>query len=177
MQVKLSHYYGAWQPPLILLVALMAGELARWRFAAGQGAIAGGLVATLLLVPFAYLGVDSVQAISQVQPGPRSAVAEHLEDTGHDKGLILVSGTGGVIQSYLPEAQVLNDPEDAQGEEIEAVVVDSNTSERKPNRSVESYLASNKDRFELTYTAVKKDKNEPSKSVGEIEVYTRKPDE
>ena len=169
VNVKLSHYLGAWQPPLILLLALAAGKLAR------RG-IMGGTLAILLLVPFVYLGAQTVQAVSQTQAGPYSTVAEHLEYTGHDRGPILVWGTGGAIQSYLPEARVLRKPEDAQGEDIDAVIVDSDVSERKPNRPVESYLANNKDKFELTYTAVEEDKNEPSNSVDEIAVYTRKPD-
>jgi hypothetical protein len=157
VQVRLNHYFGAWQPPLILLLALTAGTLAR------QG-IARVVLAALLLVPFAYLGVQTLQAVNQVQPGPYAAVAQHLEETGHDRGPILVWGTGGAIKQYLPEARVLKKPEDAQGEEIEAVIVDISVSERKPNRSVESYLVTNKDEFE------------PSTPAGDIEVYTRKLD-
>ncbi len=175
VQVKLSHYVGAWQPPLILLLAIVAGKLARQGSTRTQRIIVG-IFAVSLLAPFFYLGIQTLQAVSQIQPGPHSAVAEHLKETGHDRGPILVRGTGGVIQSYLPESQVLRKPDDAQGAEIEAVIVDSNTSERKPNRSVESYLADNQDKFELTYTAVKRDKSEPSNSTGEIAVYTRTPD-
>ncbi len=119
-------------------------------------------MAVLLLAPFAYLGVQTLQAVSQVQPGVYAAVAEHLEDTGYDRGPVLVRGTGGVLKSYLPEAQVLRKPEEVQGEEIEAVIVDISVSERKPNRSVEDYLASKKDEFEH------------SESVGDVEIYTRK---
>jgi 4-amino-4-deoxy-L-arabinose transferase-like glycosyltransferase len=154
-QVKLSHYLDAWQPPLILLVALVAGKLARHR-------ILGGIVAVLLLAPFVYLGIQTVQAVSQVQPGPKVAVAEYLKGTGHDQGPILVWGSGGLIKEYLPEARLLKKPEDAQGEEIEAVIVDKNTAKRKPNRSVESYLATNRDRFES------------SNPVDDLDVYTRK---
>ena len=154
-QVKLSHYIDAWQPPLILLVALAVGKLARHR-------IAGGIVAVLLLAPFVYLGIHAVQAVSQVQPGPKAAVAEYLKGTGHDRGPVLVWGSGGLIKEYLPEAQVLKKPDDAQGEAIEAVIVDRSAAKRKPNRAVESYLATNRDRFES------------SNPVDKFEVYTRK---
>jgi 4-amino-4-deoxy-L-arabinose transferase-like glycosyltransferase len=154
-QVKLSHYLDAWQPPLILLVALVVGKLARHR-------MVGGIVAVLLLAPFVYLGVHTVQAVSQVQPGPKAAVAEYLKDTGHDKGPVLVWGSGGLIKEYLPEARVIKKPEDAQGEEIEAVIVDRSAAKRKPNRAVESYLANNSDRFES------------SEPVDKLKVYTRK---
>ena len=154
-QVKLSHYIDAWQPPLILLVALVVGELARHR-------IVGGIVAVLLLAPFVYLGVHAVQAVSQVQPGPKAAVAEYLKGTGHDKGPVLVWGSGGLIKEYLPEAQVLKKPDDAQGEAIEAVIVDRSAAKRKPNRAIESYLATNRDKFES------------SNPVDKFEVYTRK---
>jgi 4-amino-4-deoxy-L-arabinose transferase-like glycosyltransferase len=154
-QVKLSHYIDAWQPPLILLVALVVGKLARHR-------IVGGIVAVLLLAPFVYLGVHAVQAVSQVQPGPKAAVAEYLKGTGHDKGPVLVWGSGGLIKEYLPEAQVLKKPDDAQGEAIEAVIVDRSAAKRKPNRAIESYLATNRDRFESSNPADK------------FEVYTRK---
>ena len=154
-QVKLSHYLDAWQPPLILLVALVAAKLARHR-------IVGGIVAVLLLAPFVYLGIHTVQDVSQVQPGPKAAVAEHLKDTGHDKGPVLVWGSGGLIKEYLPEARVLKKPDEAQGEEIEAVIVDRSAAKRKPNRAVENYLATNSDRFES------------SEPVDKFEVYTRK---
>src|SRR5215216_802344 len=154
-QVKLSHYLDAWQPPLILLVALVAGKLARHR-------IVGGIVAVLLLAPFVYLGIHTVQDVSQVQPGPKAAIAEHLKDTGYDKGPVLVWGSGGLIKEYLPEARVLKKPDEAQGEEIEAVIVDRSAAKRKPNRAVENYLATNSDRFES------------SEPVDKFEVYTRK---
>src|SRR5215216_1332799 len=41
VQVKLSHYFGAWQPPLILLLAIVAGKLA-------QQGIPRGIFAVLL---------------------------------------------------------------------------------------------------------------------------------
>ena len=157
VQVKLSHYIEAWQPPLILLLTVAAGNLARRR------RMVGWILAVLLLAPFAYLGIQTLQAVSQVQPGVYAAVAEHLKDTDHDQGPILVRGTGGVLKSYLPKAQVLRKPDEAQGQEIEAVIVDISVSERKPNRSVENYLATNKDEFEH------------SESVGDVEVYIRKP--
>jgi 4-amino-4-deoxy-L-arabinose transferase-like glycosyltransferase len=157
-QVKLSHYLDAWQPPLILLVALVVGKLARHR-------MVGGIVAVLLLAPFVYLGIHTVQDVSQVQPGPKAAVAEHLKDTGHDKGPVLVWGSGGLIKEYLPEARVLKKPDEAQGEEIEAVIVDRSAAKRKPNRAVENYLETNSDRFES------------SEPVDKFEVYTRKSDE
>jgi 4-amino-4-deoxy-L-arabinose transferase-like glycosyltransferase len=157
-QVKLSHYLDAWQPPLILLVALVVGKLARHR-------MVGGIVAVLLLAPFVYLGIHTVQDVSQVQPGPKAAVAEHLRDTGHDKGPVLVLGSGGLIKEYLPEARVLKKPDEAQGEEIEAVIVDRSAAKRKPNRAVENYLETNSDRFES------------SEPVDKFEVYTRKSDE
>ena len=154
---KLPHYVYTWQPPLILLLALAAGKLAR------QGII-GGIFTVLLLAPFAYLGVETVKAVSHTQPGYYAAVAEHLEATGHDRDTMLVWGWRNVVEAYLPEAQVLKDREHAQGEEIEAVIVDRSYAKRKPNRSVESYLATNSEKFE------------PSYSVKEIEVYTRKSD-
>jgi hypothetical protein len=116
----------------------------------------------LLLAPFAYLGIHTVQDVSQVQPGPKAAVAEHLKGTGHDEGPILVWGSGGLFKEYLPEARVIKKPEDAQGEEIEAVIVDRSAAKRKPNRAVESYLATNRDKFES------------SNPVDKFEVYTRK---
>src|SRR5829696_3949170 len=45
VQVKLSHYFGAWQPPLILLLAVVAGKLT-------QQGIPRGIFAVLLLAPF-----------------------------------------------------------------------------------------------------------------------------
>jgi 4-amino-4-deoxy-L-arabinose transferase-like glycosyltransferase len=154
-QVKLSHYLDAWQPPLILLVALVAGKLARQH-------MVGGIVTVLLLTPFVYLGIHTVQDVSQVQPGPKAAVVEHLKDTGYDQGPVLVWGSGGLIKEYLPEAWVIKKPDEAQGEEIEAVIVDRSAAKRKPNRAVENYLAANSDRFES------------SEPVDKFEVYTRK---
>jgi hypothetical protein len=118
----------------------------------------------LLLAPFVYLGIHTVQAVSQVQPGPKAAVAEYLKDTGHDKGPILVWGHRGVVSAYLPEARVINASRWPGDEEIEAVIVDVNVAKRRPSPEVEEYLAENGDEFPLTYTG------------GPIEVYTRKPD-
>ncbi len=172
VQVRLSHYFGAWQPPLILLLALVAGKLAR------QG-ITRGILAVLLLAPFAYLGLQTVQSVSQVQPGSSTVVAEYLEDTGHERGPILAPS--GRLKEYLPEARVLDKPEDAQGEEIEAVIVDSD-SYRPRHEAARNYLETNRDEFELGQTISKKNRGRlglgpPSEEEGGyVEVYTRKPD-
>jgi hypothetical protein len=157
---KLHHYIYIWQPPLILLLALATGKLAR------RG-ITGGIFAILLLAPFVYLGVETVKAVSHTQPGRYAAVAEHLEATGHDRDTMLVWGTNLVVKAYLPKAKVFNNPEDApQGEEIDTVIVDNRYSPRDASRSVDSHLA----------IATNSDEFEPSYSVEEIEVYTRKSD-
>ena len=159
-QVKLAHYFSAWQPMLILLLALAVGRLAQ------QGIIKGG-VAVLLLAPFVYLGAQAVLDVSQVQPGPYGAATEYLKDADHDKGPILVLGAAPVVSAYLPEAKVINSPRwpiDAPEEEVEAVIVDADVSSRRPSPEIEEYLAKNGDDLPLTYT------REP------IEVYTRKPD-
>ena len=165
-QVKLSHYLDAWQPPLILLMALAVGKLARHR-------ILGGIVAVLLLAPFVYLGVHTVQAVSQVQPGQYAAAAEYLKDTSHDKGPTLVWGQDAVVQAYLPKARVINFssfserwPRDAPEEEIEVVIVDVEFSRRQPSPQIEEYLAKNRDALPLAYTTNEKN----------IEVYARKPE-
>jgi 4-amino-4-deoxy-L-arabinose transferase-like glycosyltransferase len=160
VQVRLSHYFGAWQPPLILLLALVTGKLAR------QG-VARGILAVLLLVPFAYLGLQTVQTVSQVQPGSSTVVAEYLKDTGHDRDPILAPS--GRLKEYLPEALVLDKPEEAQGEEIEAVIIDSD-SYRPRHEEAKNYLATNRDKFELSYTTTKK-------GGGNVEVYIRKSDD
>ena len=169
VQVRLHHYFGVWQAPLILLLALAAGNLARRR-----GAV-GGVLAVLLLAPFAYLGIQTLQAVSQVQPGPNAAVAEHLKDTDHDGGPILVQG--GRLREHLPEARIFDKPEEAQEEEIDAVILDSE-SYRPRHEATGQYLVTNRDKFELSYTIEKENRGRfelnPSEG-GEIEVYTRKP--
>jgi hypothetical protein len=159
-QVKLGHYFSVWQSPLILLLALAAGKLAQ------QGRIRG-IIAVLLLALFVYLGVQAIVAVSQVQPGAYAAAAEHLEDTGHDKGPILVWGAAPVVEAYLPDARIIHSsrsPKDAPKEEIEAVIVDADYSTRHPSPEIEEYLSKNGDVLPLAYTS------EP------VEVYTRKPD-
>src|SRR5829696_2017679 len=79
VQVKLHPYFGAWQPPLILLLAVVAGKLT-------QQGIPRGIFAVLLLAPFVYLGTQTLQAVKQIQPSTNVAIAQHLKDTGHDRG-------------------------------------------------------------------------------------------
>ena len=169
VQVRLHHYFGAWQPPLILLLALAAGKLAR------QG-IMGGIFFVLFLAPFAYLGVETVKAVSQVQPGPNAAVAKHLEDTGHDRGPILVQDL--VLMEYLPKAQLFDKPEEAQGEEIDAIIVDSDAYKPR-HETTTDYLAANTDKFELSYTISKENRSRfeltPSEA-GNVKVYSRRSD-
>jgi 4-amino-4-deoxy-L-arabinose transferase-like glycosyltransferase len=163
VKVRLFYYFGVWQPPLILLLALVAGQLALQGSTRGQQ-IMGGILAVLLLAPFAYLGIHTVQAVSQVQPGPNANVAKYLKDTGHDQGLVLIQS--GRIKEYLPEARVINRPKDAQGEEVEVVIIDRDSSNgtRPRYEATRNYLETNRDRFELGYTR------------DDLDVYVRKPD-
>ena len=169
VQVRLHHYFGAWQPPLILLLALAAGKLAR------QGII-GGIFVVLFLAPFAYLGLETVKTVSQVQPGPNAAVAKHLEDTGHDRGPILVQDL--VLKEYLPKAQLFDKPEEAQGEEIDAIIIDSDAYKPR-HETTTDYLAANRDKFELSYTISKENRSRfeltPSEA-GNVKVYSRRSD-
>jgi 4-amino-4-deoxy-L-arabinose transferase-like glycosyltransferase len=167
VRVKIYHYIYDWQPPLILLLALTAGKLAR------RG-VPGVIFATLLLVPFGYLGVETVKAVSHVQPGAYAAVAEYLEDTGQDRGPILVWGHVGVAKAYLPDVRIARS-RGIQTNRIKVVIVDSSVSRRSPDPLVESYLETNRNEFKLAYTAVDKDdKVELDNFEGDIEVYTRK---
>ena len=168
VQVKLAPYFGAWQPPLILLLAVVAGKLA-------QQGIPRGIFAVLLLAPFVYLGTQTVQAVSQIQPSTNVAIAQHLKDTGHDRGTILAQG--GMLGEHLPEARVLEKPEDAQGEEIEAVILNSD-SYRRRHEATRNYLAADRDEFELSYTITKETRGRFGFKFTEddIEVYIRKPD-
>jgi 4-amino-4-deoxy-L-arabinose transferase-like glycosyltransferase len=163
VKVRLFYYFGVWQPPLMLLLALVAGKLALQGSTRGQQ-IMGGILAVLLLAPFAYIGAEAVQTVSQVQPGPNADVAKYLKDTGHDRGLVLIQS--GRIKEYLPEARVINRPKDAQDEEIEVVIIDrdSSNSTRPRHEATRNYLETNKDRFELGYTR------------DDLEVYVRQPD-
>jgi len=167
VRVKVYHYIYDWQPPLILLLALTAGKLAR------RGA-AGIIFALLLLAPFGYLGVESVKAASHVESGTYAAVAEYLEDTGQDRGRLLVWGHTGVAQAYLPEATITR-PKGNQRKRIEVVIVDSSVSRRAPDPLVENYLETNRNRFKLAYMAVDRDDRvELSNFEGDVKVYTRK---
>ena len=168
VQVKLHPYFGAWQPPLILLLAVVAGKLA-------QQGITRGIFAVLLLAPFVYLGTQTVQAVKQIQPSTNVAIAQHLKDTGHDQGTIL--DQGGTLREHLPEARVLEKPEDAQGEEVEAVILNSD-SYRPRHEAIRNYLEADRDEFELSYTTSKKIRGRFGFKFTEdnFEVYTRKPD-
>ena len=162
VQVKLSHYFGAWQPPLILLLAIVSGKLTQQGVATGGRAVARVILAVLLLVPFVYLGAQALQSVSHKQTGPNRAVAQYLKDTGHDRDTMLVHSAR--IKEYLPdEDRVLDKEEDAQGKEVEVVIINRNSS--KPRQAaITEYLESNRDRFEHSYTR------------GNTDVYTRKPD-
>ena len=173
VNVKIYHYICSWQPPLILLLALTVGKLAR------RG-IVGGIFAILLLAPFVYLGVETVEAASHIQPGAYTAVAEYLEDTNHDRGPILVWGNPVTLKAYLPEARIpIFEGKGIQRgssplvkKRIKVVVVD--TSVRSADPLVERYLETNGGKFELSYTAVDKDdKVELPSLEGDIKVYTR----
>jgi 4-amino-4-deoxy-L-arabinose transferase-like glycosyltransferase len=163
VQVRLSLSFGAWQPPLILLLAVVSTKLAQQGVATGGRAVARGILAVLLLAPFVYLGAEALQSVSKTQTGPNAAVAQYLKDTGHDRGTMLVHS--GRIREYLPEeAQVLDKVEDAQeGEEIEVVIINRD-SYRPRQAAITDYLETNRDQFEHGYTR------------GDLEVYTRKPE-
>ena len=120
------------------------------------------ILAVLLVAPFVYLGAQAVHSVGQTHTGPNLAVAQYLKDTGHDRGTMLVHSAR--IKEYLPEEdRVLDKVEDAQGKEIEVVIINRNSS--KPRQAaITDYLESNRERFEHSYTR------------GNTEVYTRKPD-
>jgi len=167
VRIKVYHYIYDWQTPLILLLALTAGNLAR---RGGPGIV----FAILLLTPFGYLGVQTVGAASHVEPGTYAAVAEYLEDSGQARGPMAVWGHTGVAQAYLPEARIIR-PEGNQERGIEVVIVDSSVSRRSPDPLVESYLETNRNEFQLAYTAIdRNDRVELSNFEGDIKVYTRK---
>jgi 4-amino-4-deoxy-L-arabinose transferase-like glycosyltransferase len=167
VRVKIYHYIYDWQPPLILLLALTVGKLA-------QRGYAGVIFAVLLLVPFGYLGAQTVKAASHVETGTYAAVAEYLEDTGQDRGRILVWGHTGVAQAYLPEARITR-PKGNQPRGIRGVIVDRSVSRRSPDPLVESYLETNRNKFKLAYTAVdRSDRVELNNFEGDLKVYTRK---
>ena len=160
VQVKLSHYFGAWQPPLILLLAIVSAKLLQQGVSTGGRGVARVILAVLMLAPFVYLGAQALQSVSQKQTGPNLAVAQHLKDTGHDRGNMLVHS--GRIKEYLPkEARVLDKLEDAQGKEIDVVIINRN-SYRPRQAKITDYLESNKDQFEHSY------------SRGTMDVYTLK---
>jgi len=160
---KLPFYLFIWQPPLILLSALAAGKLASW-----QG-IKGVILALVFLIPFAYVGVEDVKAISRIEPDRYAKVARYLEDTGHDQDTVLVysidnnSGNALIARADLPKARVINDPENAQEEEIEVILVEERARRKVPIPSVDNYLETNRSEFEYSGT------------LDHIEVYIRKP--
>jgi hypothetical protein len=82
-----------------------------------------------------------------------------------------------MLREHLPEARVLDKPEDAQGEEIEAVILNSD-SRRPRHEATRNYLAADREEFELSYTISKETRGrfEFKFSEDDIEVYTRKPD-
>jgi 4-amino-4-deoxy-L-arabinose transferase-like glycosyltransferase len=162
VQVRLSHYFGAWQPPLILLLAIVSGKLVQQGVAMGGRGVARAILAVSLLAPFVYLGAQAVQSVSHTQTGPNADVAQYLKDTGHDRGTMLVHS--GRIKEYLPEEDRVHDKvEDAQGKEIEVVIINRN-SYRPRQAKITDYLESNRDRFEHSYTR------------GNMDVYTLKPE-
>jgi 4-amino-4-deoxy-L-arabinose transferase-like glycosyltransferase len=173
---KLPRYFFYWQPPLILILALAAQKLAR------RGTVVGAICAVLLLLPFCYLGFQTIQATSHLQPGPYRTATEYLKDTGHDRGMVLVRGIDRVVSADLPEAKTITSvPEDAQQRErIEAVIVSKKeVSRRKPDPELEEYLETNKDELKHAYTAKglsKNDKYAPPISKTDLKIYTRKRD-
>jgi 4-amino-4-deoxy-L-arabinose transferase-like glycosyltransferase len=160
---KLPFYLFIWQPPLILLLALAAGKLVSW-----QG-IKGVILALVILIPLAYLSVEDVKAISRIEPDRYAKVARYLEDTGHDQDTVLVYsinnnwGDAARARADLPKARVINDPENAQEEEIEVILVDERLRKKVPIPSVDNYLETNRSEFEYSGT------------LDDIEVYIRKP--
>jgi hypothetical protein len=146
MQFKLGGHFYAYQPPLILLVALAAGKLASW-----QG-IKGGILTLMILAPFVYLGVEAVQQPSRIQPSNYAKLADYLEDTQRDRDTILIWGHEGILRGELPKAHIIVDPEEAQGEEIDEIIVDKVFSKQRPNHPVEDYIETNRSNLERIET-------------------------
>src|SRR5215216_5183261 len=172
---KLPRYFFYWQPPLILLLALAAEKLA------GRRTVVGAISAIFLLLPFCYLGFQTIQATSHLQPGPYRTATEYLKDTGHDRGMVLVRGIDRVVSADLPEAKTITSvPEDAQQRErIEAVIEDIKFSKRNPDPGVKEYLETNQAKLDFAYKATglsKQDKFAPPISKTDIRIYARKPD-
>ena len=135
----------------------------------------------MLLLPFCYLGFQTIQATSHLQPGPYRTATEYLKDTGRDRGTVLVWGIGRVIGADLPEAKIITSvPEDAQQrEKIEAVIEDIKFSKGNPDPGVKEYLETNQAKFDFAYKATglsKQDKFAPPISKTDIRIYARKPD-
>jgi hypothetical protein len=161
MQFKLDNHFYAYQPPLILLVALAAGKLASW-----QG-IKGGILTLMILAPFVYLGVEAVEAPSHIHPNKYAKIADYLEDTQRDQDTILMWGRARILQAELPKAHIIENPEGAHGEEIDEVIVDKEFSKQHSRRPVKDYIETNRSNLELTYTIGDKKKGD------HIQVYSQ----
>src|SRR5215211_1222215 len=161
MQFKLGGHFYLWQPPLILLLALAAGKLASW-----QG-IKGGVLTLMILAPFVYLGVESVQQPSRIQPSNYAKLADYLEDTQRDRDTILIWGNEGLLRGELPLAHIITNPEDAQGEEIDDVIIDKKFSQQRPNPPVEDYIETNRSNLERIETIGEK------RSKDNISIYSQ----
>jgi hypothetical protein len=175
IQFKLPRYFFYWQPPLILLLALAAEKLARRR------TVVGAICAIFLLLPFGYLGFQTIEATSHLQPGPYRAATEYLKDTEHDRGTVLVRGIDRVVSADLPEAKVITSvPEDAQQrEKIDAVIEDIKFSKANPDPGVKEYLKTNQAKLDFAYKAKglsKQDKFASPISKTDLRIYARKPD-
>ena len=74
-------------------------------------------------------------------------------------------GSLDILHAELPKAHIIEDPRDAQGEEIDEVIVDKKFSKQHFRSLVEDYIETNRSNLELTETIGEKKKG--------IQVYSQ----
>jgi hypothetical protein len=143
LHYALPYYYYAWQPPLLVLCALVIHALLR-----RPGAVR--LLGAALVVPLAIAAFDTVHDVSSIKPRDYAAAAREL-------GPQLRSGTvitwefevGKVLQAELPGVKEGIDPNGVT--DLAAIIVDPTTSTRRPNTAISTYLRAHRAQFVLRH--------------------------
>ncbi|MBA2631100.1 MAG: glycosyltransferase family 39 protein [Thermoleophilaceae bacterium] len=132
----LPYYYFTWQPPLLLLCALVIGALAR------RG-IPLRVAAALIVLPLAVAAVGVVREVARIDTRDYAAVAESFGPGGPAGPVVtwdLDSFTA--MRAELPRGDVTFDP---RGQEAPAaIIVDPASSDRRSNPTITAYVRANR---------------------------------
>jgi hypothetical protein len=137
LEYALPHYYYDWQPPLILVTALVLYQLAR------RG-VRGQAVAAVLAIPLALAAIGTVRDVARLEPRDYALVERDLGD--RLRAGTVAGSLGPDLLSNVPGLRVGAHP--AQIDDLSGVIDDTTVSSRFPAPELRAFVRAHRSELE-----------------------------